>query len=356
MDVLTDLLQRSRARGAAFSHSTMRGAWGVAFGTVPGLAVHAIVDGEIHLWADDPDTSTRLLPGDIVLVRGDVEHRMAHAPGAACEPMEALLDDAKHALPTHRLTSGNGAGPPAVFFCGAYMFEGDLCAGLLAALPDTVHLRPGAGSPLRATMDLLAGELLHDAPGQQALLDRLLDVALVQVLREHFTANRAAAPPWFRAMNDPAIGPALRELHADPGRRWTVAELAERAALSRATFARRFTELLGVGPLAYLTDWRMALARERLRDTDDRLAAIAGSLGYSSEFAFAAAFKRHEGVAPGRWRVQAQRVTPGPPARPRPDRARTAPPTPTARAPSAGPSSRDRSARRPRATRRARRA
>ena len=82
-----------------------------------------------------------------------------------------------------------------------------------------------------------------------------------------------------------------------------MADLAAEAALSRSAFARRFTELLGLGPLAYLTDWRMALARERLRDSDDRLAAVAQSLGYGSEFAFAAAFKRHHGAAPGRWRA-----------------------------------------------------
>jgi AraC-like DNA-binding protein len=307
VDVLTDLLQRSRARGAAFSHSTMHGDWGVAFGAIPGLAVHAIVDGEIYLWSRDEHESTRLLPGDIVLVRGDVEHQMAHVPGAACTPMQELITHDSERSPARRLARANGtAGRAAVFFCGAYMFEGDLCAGLLASLPDLVHVRPGPGNPLRATMDLLAGEMLNDAAGQQALLDRLLDVALVQLLREHFTAHEDAAPAWFRAMNDPAVGPALRALHADPARRWTVADLAAEAALSRATFARRFTDVLGAGPLAYLTDWRMALAREQLRDSDAPLAAIADALGYSSEFSFAAAFKRHEGVAPGRWRARAR--------------------------------------------------
>ena len=197
-------------------------------------------------------------------------------------------------------------GPAASFFCGAYLFEGDLCAGLLRALPETVRLRPGAGSSLRATVDLLAGEMLRDAPGQQALLDRLLDVALVQVLREHFTTAGASAPGWFQAARDPAIADALHALHADPARPWTVGALAAVANLSRAAFARRFTEVVGEAPLAYLTDWRMALARERLRDGDEGLAAIAAAVGYGSEFSFAAAFKRHAGIAPGRWRAEAR--------------------------------------------------
>ena len=134
----------------------------------------------------------------------------------------------------------------------------------------------------------------------------MLDVALVQVLREQFASDVGAAPAWFRAMDDPAVGAALRALHSDPQRPWTVAELAAEASLSRATFARRFGELLGMAPLAYLTDWRMALAREQLRDGDAGLAAIARSLGYASEFSFAAAFKRHAGIAPGRWRAAAR--------------------------------------------------
>jgi AraC-like DNA-binding protein len=199
-----------------------------------------------------------------------------------------------------------GEGARATFFCGAYRFEGDLCQSLLASLPELLPMRPAAGSTLRATLDLLAGEMLRDEPGQQTLLDRLLDVALVQILRAHFSSREDAAPGWFRASHDERIGAALRAVHAEPGHPWTVAELAEEAALSRSAFARQFTELVGLAPLAYLNDWRMALARERLRDTEARLAAIATSLGYASEFSFAAAFKRHHGVAPGRWRAEAR--------------------------------------------------
>jgi AraC-like DNA-binding protein len=302
MDVLTDLLQRSRARGAAFAHTTVHGDWGVRFPAGPRVSVHAIVAGEAHLWADAPHDATRLAPGDIVLVRESQHHQMAHLPGAACIPFGDLPLD-----PTGRRRVVAGDGPSTVFFCGAYDFEGDLCRPTLDALPPTFRLRPAPGSTLRATMDLLGREMLHEAPGQQALLDRLLDVALVQVLREHFTAADTGAPAWFRASGDPHVGAALRAMHAEPARQWTVADLAAEATLSRSAFARRFTELLGVGPLAYLTEWRMALARERLRESDDRLAAIAHPLGYGSEFAFAAAFKRHHGAAPGRWRT-AKRV------------------------------------------------
>lgn len=298
VDVLTDMLQRSRARGAAFSHSTIRGGFGLAMDAVPGLAVHAIVDGELYLWVDgEPE---RLLGGDIVLVRGGLDHHIATEHGRPCQPLHEYMEQAR--VGPRRFVRGTD-GERSEFFCGAYVFEGDICTRLLDLLPEVVRLRPAAGSALRATLDLLAREMLDDEPGQQTLLDRLLDVALVQVLREHFAAQGAEAPAWFRASSDPELGPVLRAVHEDPGRRWTVEELAGQASLSRAAFARRFTAQMGVAPLAYLNGWRMALARERLRDGNERIAAVANALGYASEFSFAAAFKRHHGLAPGRWRT-----------------------------------------------------
>jgi AraC-like DNA-binding protein len=264
VDVLTDLLERSRARGAAFSSTTAHGRWGLTFpGSAP-LSVHALVQGEAHLWSANGGQALHVFPGDVVLVREHTPHHLAWRAGGRCVP-------------------------------------------LAEALPDTLRLRPAAGSTLRATMDLLAGEMLRDDPGQQTLLDRLLDVALVQILRAHFSTATATAPGLFRASGDARIEAALQALHTNPGHQWTVAELAEHALLSRSAFARRFTELLGVPPLTYLNDWRMALARERLRDSDARLASIGTALGYASEFSFAAAFKRHHGTAPGRWRREAHR-------------------------------------------------
>lgn len=306
MDVLTDLLQRSRAHGAAFSHSSVRGGWAIAYPPIAGLAVHGVLGGEAWLWDEDgAHAPVHLVPGDLVLVRGRVPHRMGHRPGTPAVPLDSVL---RPGAPGSVSLSVDleGEGPATTYFCGAYMFEGDLVAGILEALDDVVRLRPESGSSLRATMDLLSTELLRPAPGQQALLDRLLDVALVQILRAELAAHVESAPGWFRAMEDPTVGAAVRAFHADPARAWTVAALAAEAGLSRATFARRFTDLLGIAPLAYVTEWRMALAREQLRDTDLGLAAIARDLGYASEFSFAATFKRHLGVAPGRWRARAR--------------------------------------------------
>jgi AraC-like DNA-binding protein len=307
VDVLTDLLERSRARGAAFARTSARGAWGLAFPTSPGLAVHVVVDGELSLWtADAPETEVRLRGGELALVRGDVLHRIGHRLGASCRDLAEALEAGADPASSRRVVVGDADGPPAAeFFCGAYLFEGDLCDGLLQLLPDTLVVRPAVGSPLRALLDLMAVELLRDEPGQQALLDRLLDVALIEIVREHFGEREVDAPAWFRGMADPPVAAALRAMHERPEHGWTVGELASEVGLSRAAFARRFTDVVGQAPLTYLTDWRMALAREQLRGSNDGLAAVAAQVGYTSEFAFAAAFKRHHGLPPGRWRTAA---------------------------------------------------
>lgn len=307
MDVLTDVLQRSRARGAAFSRSTVHGPWGVEFPLAGALAIHAIVDGELVAWTAADPTPVRVSGGDVLLFRANPHFLAASAEHPTVPFAEFLQRACGGAEPAVHVRVGEPAdGPATEFCCGAFLFEGDLSRPLLDALPPLVRLRPSAGSPLRLTIDLLAAEMLGDGPGQQALLDRLLDVALVQALRMWF-GSADTVPGWFRAMADPGLGAALQAVHADPARPWTVADLAAVAHQSRSGFARRFTEVVGAPPLEYLTDWRLALAKELLRDGDDGLAAVAATVGYASEFSFASAFKRRVGVAPGRWRRDAAR-------------------------------------------------
>jgi AraC-like DNA-binding protein len=144
-------------------------------------------------------------------------------------------------------------------------------------------------------------ELAASAPGQQTVLDRLLDVLLVLAMRASFQQS-ATAPKWFRASTDPRVGAALQAMHEDASRSWTVPELAALSGLSRATFARAFQESLGQAPMQYLTEWRMTLARDYLHSSESTLAQIADLTGYGSPYAFAAAFRRHHGQPPGMWR------------------------------------------------------
>lgn len=296
MDLLRDHLARARAGGAVFARTVAEPPWGLRLAGAIQLSVHTVARGRGWLWfdADAQRRAVELVPGEVTLVRGGPDHYIGHEPGTDClEPEEFR---ARHAA------DGESDTPAAtVFLCGAYRFSGDIGNGLLEALPQVLTLQAAVGDPLRDVISLLSHELAHPEPGQATVLDRLLDVLLVLALRSDFRRN-PNAPRWYRAAADPRLGPALQALHEDAGRPWSVPELAAVSGLSRAAFARVFHEALGQTPMQYLTDWRMALARDHLRTGDLGMTGIARSVGYSSPYAFAAAFRRHHGEPPGAWR------------------------------------------------------
>lgn len=192
---------------------------------------------------------------------------------------------------------------------GAYQLEPRRPHSLLATLPGVVHLPNRRRHGLHAAVDLLGAEVEEQEPGAEAIVTSLVDALLVYILRawqeDHPTG-------WSRALADPAIGPSLHRIHQDPARSWTVEQLGAEAGLSRATFTRRFTALVGEPPLTYLTRWRLTTAARILRQQEMPLSAVARRIGYTSEFAFAKAFKREYGFAPGNYRRNARIEEAGP--------------------------------------------
>jgi AraC-like DNA-binding protein len=296
VDVLQAHLMRARASGGVFARSVAHPPWGLRLPGTIQLAVHAVIAGRMWLWLDDPRSAVELAPGDVALVRGGPDHFIGHQPNADCLSPEQFR--ARHAVDERASTQG-----AHVFLCGAYVLSGDVGRGLLEALPPILTLSAAADDPLHDVIALLSSELATPAPGQQTVLDRLLDVLLVLAIRAAFQRSEQA-PRWYQAAADPRLGPALSAMHADAAHPWTVPELAALSGLSRAAFARIFSLVLGQAPMQYLTEWRMTLARDQLRAGELTLAQIAARTGYASPYAFAAAFRRHHGVPPGRWRQQ----------------------------------------------------
>jgi AraC-like DNA-binding protein len=172
---------------------------------------------------------------------------------------------------------------------------------LLDVLPRAVVVRATDwDSPL---VDLLAADIAEDGAGQAVVLDRLLDLLLVAVVRLWLTREGGEAPAWWRAEHDPVVGKALRLLTNNPCEPWTVANLASASGVSRAAFARRFNELVGEPPIAFLTSWRLALAADLLREPEMTIGAVARRVGYSSPYALSAAFKRAYGMSPKQHRL-----------------------------------------------------
>jgi AraC-like DNA-binding protein len=297
MDLLHDHLVRARASGAVFARSVACPPWGV---TLPGsiqLSLHTVLRGHAWLWLGDPADAERLLPGDLAIVVGGRDHHIADEPNPdLCVTHEQFW----------AAGAGDDADDPnaAVFLCGAYRLAGDVGRSLIRALPPMLVIRPSAHGQVHDVVSLISRELTLPAPGQQTVLDRLLDVLLVLVMRAAYE-HSSNAPRWYRAAEDPRLGRALQAMHEGPQHNWTVPELAHLSAMSRASFARNFERALGRTPMQYLTDWRLTLAREYLLGNELTMEQIAHRTGYSSPNAFAATFRRHVGLPPGRWRQDA---------------------------------------------------
>ena len=214
---------------------------------------------------------------------------------------------------------GNSPDGSTEMLTGTYNLEGDVSRRLLDALPARVVLR--ADEWQTPIMGLLADEMLRDEIGQDAVLDRLLDLLLVAAVRAHFTRSAADAPGWFRAQSDPVAIRALLLMQDNPAEPWSLESLARETHVSRATFARRFTEVVGQPPMEFLTEWRLALAADLLLDPSETIASVAAKVGYRSPYALSAAFQRVRGVRPGRHRrAERRRIASGSPAHAEPSR------------------------------------
>jgi AraC-like DNA-binding protein len=309
MDGLTGLLDGPRARGAFLLRSVFEPPWSLRIQDEAALSVVALVEGSAWITPDGGPT-LRMEPGDVVVTRGPDHYTVTSSADLPAEP-EIVIHPGQHcttrsgepleeAMDLGVRTWGNDLNGSTVMLTGTYEELGEIGQRLLDALPPLVHVAHDAwDSPL---VGLLADEIVKEEPGQGSVLDRLLDLLLIAVLRTWFARPEADTPAWYRANSDPIVGRALRTMHNNPAEPWTVASLASSIGVSRATLARRFTDLVGEPPMSFLTGWRLSLAADLLRSPDTTVGAVARQVGYSTPFALSTAFKRSRGVSPQQYR------------------------------------------------------
>lgn len=309
MDALAELLEGVRARTAAFCQIVLEPPWALRIADEAPLALVTALHG--HAWIVPDDGEPALIgTGDIAAIKGshhytvgdhpDTPPSIVVNPGDRLTTLDGRDVTAELLLASRSALEQQASGRPpngvAIIASGTYRITGHISGRLLAALPRIIRVPSGdVRSPI---MRLLAAELGENEPGQQVVLDRLLDLALISTLRAWFNREGADAPGWYRAHSDPIVGPALRAMHDDPRRPWTVASLAAAVGASRAAFARRFNSLVGQPPITYLTHWRLDRAADLLRDTDANVETIARQVGYANSFALSVAFKRELGTTP----------------------------------------------------------
>lgn len=308
MDALTSLLNAPRAQGAFLLRAVFEPPWAVRIEDEAPLTVVATVSGEVWVLLDG-GREFAVRPGDVAIMRGPDPYTVAGDrvtvpqvvihPGQRCTTPDG--EDLHDAMHLGVRMWGNSPQGTTVMLIGTYQMRAATSQRLLSALPPALVVAHEHGdSPLISVLD---HEIVKDEPGQDVVLDRMLDLLLIAVLRAWFSRPDARGPAWYQAHSDPTVGTTLRLLHDNPALPWTVASLAAKAGVSRAALARRFTQLVGEPPMAYLTGWRLALAADLLREPGATLTWVARQVGYSTPYALSAAFKRVRGVSPHQHRT-----------------------------------------------------
>jgi AraC-like DNA-binding protein len=298
-DPLGEALHHLRMSGAFYCRTELTAPWGL---TLPALTdylwFHIVTSGSLRL--EGSNGLVELGPGDLALVTHGAGHALRSEPAV---PAPGVLElERQEVSDRYEILRHGGGGAPTRLMCGAVRFDHPAARHLVAALPDLIRIEALGGletERMQGTLGLIAAETAEPRPGGEAVITRLADVLVIQAIRAWIQTDPEARTGWVGAMRDPQIGRALAAIHADPARAWTLAALAHEVVMSRSAFAARFTELVGEPAMQYVTRVRMQLAVNALRDDGATVVELAERLGYRSQAAFARAFKREIGVAPG---------------------------------------------------------
>ena len=312
IDLLTEALRAVRLNGAVF----LKGCFTEPFDVIDPRSyeqrtpmarlrhvtiLHLVVEGQCEL--ETAGQTRTVSGGDLIFLPLPNSYRFRR--GTADKIVNASDTVRPGTIDGLWLADHGGGGAPLHIVCGFIESAEFLFTPVFRGLPSLIVERTTedkVGALIASTVSEIVGLATAGAPGSQLVLGRLMELLFIELLRRHVARLPDGATGWFAALRDPIVRRALQHLHEKPAQEWTVETLAQQIATSRTVLADRFNAILGRPPIDYLIAWRMQLAAEQLRTTQDALARIAASVGYESESAFSRAFKRVTGQSPGQWR------------------------------------------------------
>jgi AraC-like DNA-binding protein len=331
MDILSDVLRTVRLSGSVFFAAEFSAPWALESPNPELLAsivmpeaecvvlFHILTEGECSILCGKCPP-VRMETGDVIILPHGESHTMCSDPGIKATPVGAVFTQSSPDA-TPQVAFGGG-GRKSRFICG-YLNCDQRFDPLVRALPNMLLVRSKddyaavealdengshpapvprvSGSWLSTTLKFTINEARAARPGNAAMLGRLTELMFVEILRQYMQQLDGQGG-WLAGLNDAHVGKALRLMHSDPTRAWTVSELAREAAISRSALAERFTQVIGESPMRYLARWRVQLAKQMLREGKSSVAEVAARVGYESEAAFNRAFKRSVGSPPAAWR------------------------------------------------------
>jgi AraC-like DNA-binding protein len=297
-DPLSEVLQLVEARCRVSGRLVAGGAWARRFANLHAVKFCAATEGASWCFVEGMSEPTRFEAGDVLVMNGAQALILASDPGLVASATTTPLVQDEQGV--YRLGQGDGF----AMLSGAVRIDERRQPLLVGGLPPLLHVKGAAqeAAALAWLLEQIVREVASGSrPGRSAILAELAQLLFVHTLRAYLACAPESDRGWLKGLGDKRLAPALTCMHAEPARVWSVAELAREVGMSRTSFAVRFRQVMGVPPLAYLTNWRMLLAERDLR-AGASVAEAANSIGYGSESAFSHAFKRAIGVAPGRRR------------------------------------------------------
>ncbi|WP_076863139.1 AraC family transcriptional regulator [Bradyrhizobium mercantei] len=300
MDILAQVLDRVRLSGTLLFHFELGHPWRLELPERPYALFHYLSQGSATL-AVGQGQDIQMTGGDFVVVTRGEPH--VFYSDRRAEPLR-IIDIDRSSPRLGFVRHGGRAKPLSAMLCGNFTVSRPLFGNVLELLPPVLLLKPSADSGwLEAILRRLMTESATERPGQRVALSRLTEVLFVEVLRSWIASLSPGQGGWLGAISDPHIGPALKLIHENPERPWTLSDLGQRVGLGRSAFSARFTRLVGQSMHRYVIERRMAEAAFLLETSDEPIARIASRVGYETAAAFSKLFHRRHGLSPGRYRA-----------------------------------------------------
>ncbi len=299
MDVVSDICRSIRLEGSIFFRSNLCAPWGIQLPAVHEPRFHVVLEGTMWYQTDQMSEAKQMNAGDIIIIPEGEWHWLANSVGQKCFPAAEVGAAVAEGKPMFQ-----GDDVATRLLCGLFRFDKALEHPLISALPHLIQL-PYNNSASRKfliqTAKWMFDEFNLEAPGASVLVDRLCEVFFIQALRDTQEIQDYSTG-FLAALKDPRINKALQLIHNQPELPWTLDELANEVAMSRAAFADHFNHLVGSPPKTYLTAWRMQQAHNLIKETVLPILTIAAKVGYTSDATFIRAFQRFFEVTPAEYR------------------------------------------------------
>jgi AraC-like DNA-binding protein len=304
MDPLSDILSALNVKNASSGRLEAGGPWALQFPEYRHVIFGAVAAGTCWLKMAGVAEPVKLESGDCYLLTDGKPFSMGSDLEIEAGQAQPLFQRQVDGIVRY------GSGSETIMMGARFTFDETAARLLFDFLPALIHIRATSESApcVRSVLQLFAHETETLRVGKALMIDHLAHIAFMQTLRAYLAFTERQPVGWLGALSDAQIGAALKLMHGEIARRWTVGTLASAVGMSRSRFALRFKSLVGSAPLDYLAEWRMQQAGRMLRSGQHTVSAVALSTGYESEGAFSNAFKRVMGSRPKQYSKNGARI------------------------------------------------